>query len=96
MGRMNNCRYTITTEISEDDEDARTFFAFRNPCGPAGDGGWMRPQFRESGAECKQQAGTPQKHFTRQEIEKHNNKSDCRPVIDTNVYDATSVLGYAG
>lgn len=36
--------------------------------------------------------GTPEKEFTRAEIEKHGRKDDCWIVVDNEVYDATSVL----
>jgi nitrate reductase (NAD(P)H) len=43
-------------------------------------------------ADAKQNAGAPEKQFTRQEIEKHDKEKDCWLVVDGKVYDATSVL----
>lgn len=54
----------------------------------------MKPSVENQIASVKQQAGTPQKQFTREEIEKHDKETDCWLVIDNNVYDATSVLGW--
>lgn len=52
----------------------------------------MKPSVVNQIASAKQDAGTPQKQFTREEIEKHNTNSDCWIVVDNKVYDATSVL----
>lgn len=54
----------------------------------------MKPSVENQIASVKQQAGTPQKQFTREEIEKHDKETDCWLVIDNNVYDATSVLSW--
>lgn len=43
---------------------------------------------------AKQEAGAPQKQFTRQEIEKRNTESDCWLAVDGKVYDSTSVLSW--
>lgn len=42
--------------------------------------------------EAKREALSPQKQFTREEIEKHNAEDDCWIVVNNKVYDATSVL----
>jgi nitrate reductase (NAD(P)H) len=52
----------------------------------------MKPSVENQMAAVKQSAGTPQKQFTRQEIEKHDKEDDCWIVVDGKVYDATSVL----
>ena len=44
--------------------------------------------------QVKQDAATPQKQFTREEIEKHDKEDDCWIVVDNKVYDATSVLAW--
>lgn len=71
----------------------RLLFFFRHPVEPATkDGGWMKPSVENKIAEAKQEAGAPQKEFTREEIEKHNTQDNCWLVVDGKVYDATSVL----
>ncbi|KAL5609456.1 hypothetical protein FOVSG1_004137 [Fusarium oxysporum f. sp. vasinfectum] len=95
MGMMNNCWYTVRPEITEDDDSETPSILFRHPVEPATkDGGWMKPSVENKIAEAKQEAGAPQKEFTREEIEKHNTQDDCWLVVDGKVYDATSVLGW--
>ncbi|RMX88701.1 hypothetical protein D0869_01431 [Hortaea werneckii] len=94
MGMMNNCWYTVKMEIIQDDGDPGPLVLFRHPCEPSGNGGWMKPSAENRIQAAKQQARTPQKQFTRQEIEKHDNENDCWLVIDNNVYDATSILSW--
>ena len=96
MGMMNNCWYVVKPEIvAGDDKDKLASILFRHPVEPGtADGGWMRPSVENQIAQVKQQAGTPQKRFTRQEIEKHDKEDDCWIVIDGKVYDATSVLAW--
>ncbi|KAM0205836.1 hypothetical protein ACHAQI_008843 [Fusarium lateritium] len=95
MGMMNNCWYTVRPEIVGDSESEMPAILFRHPVEPATkDGGWMKPSVENQMAEVKQQAGAPQKEFTREEIEKHNTQDDCWLVVDGNVYDATSVLDW--
>ncbi|KAK5115853.1 hypothetical protein LTR85_009447 [Meristemomyces frigidus] len=93
MGMMNNCWYTVKPEIAQGEEDDVPHILFRHPCEPGtGDGGWMKPSEENRIASAKQEAGAPEKQFTRQEIEKHDNEDDCWIVVDGKVYDATSVL----
>ncbi|EMT66945.1 Nitrate reductase [NADH] 1 [Fusarium odoratissimum] len=95
MGMMNNCWYTVRPEITDDDDSETPSILFRHPVEPATkDGGWMKPSVENKIAEAKQEAGAPQKEFTREEIEKHNTQDDCWLVVDGKVYDATSVLGW--
>jgi nitrate reductase (NAD(P)H) len=95
MGMMNNCWYTVRPEIIEDSESDTPAILFRHPVEPATKtGGWMKPSVENQMAEVKQQAGAPQKEFTREEIEKHNTQDDCWLVVDGKVYDATSVLDW--
>jgi nitrate reductase (NAD(P)H) len=54
----------------------------------------MQPSEEVKGAQAKQNAATPQKQFTREEIEKHDKEADCWIVVDNKVYDATSVLAW--
>ncbi|OAG05794.1 uncharacterized protein CC84DRAFT_1244315 [Paraphaeosphaeria sporulosa] len=95
MGMMNNCWYVVKLYIvQEDDSDSPSIF-FRHPVEPGtADGGWMEPSVENQMATIKQAAGTPQKQFTRQEIEKHDKEDDCWIVVDRKVYDATSVLDW--
>jgi nitrate reductase (NAD(P)H) len=95
MGMMNNCWYVVKPEISQEKDDGLPYILFRHPTEPGtGDGGWMQPSVENRIANATQRAGTPQKQFTRQEIEKHDNENDCWLVVDHNVYDATSVLAW--
>jgi nitrate reductase (NAD(P)H) len=93
MGMMNNCWYIVRPFIVQDNDSDAPWILFRHPVepGPA-DGGWMKPSVENQIAAVKQEAGTPQKQFTRQEIEKHDNEDDCWIVVDGKVYDASSVL----
>ncbi|KAK3713621.1 hypothetical protein LTR37_008315 [Vermiconidia calcicola] len=93
MGMMNNCWYVVKTEIDEA-QDADPFVMFRHPCEPTGDEGWMKSSVENQIQSAKQEAGTPSKQFTRQEIEKHDKEDDCWLVVDGKVYDATSVLSW--
>lgn len=93
MGMMNNCWYTVRPEIVDSEDSDMPAILFRHPTEPAtGDGGWMQPSTENKIAQAKQEAGAPQKEFTREEIEKHDKKDDCWIVVDGKVYDATSVL----
>ncbi|KAJ4118739.1 hypothetical protein NW768_010800 [Fusarium equiseti] len=95
MGMMNNCWYTVYPEITETEDSETAAILFRHPVEPGTkDGGWMKPSVENRIAEVKQQAGTPQKKFTREEIEKHNTQDDCWLVVDNKVYDVTSVLDW--
>ncbi|KAI1389571.1 uncharacterized protein F4822DRAFT_205202 [Hypoxylon trugodes] len=93
MGMMNNCWYIVRPEVVENDDSDVPSILFRHPTEPGtGDGGWMKPSVENQLSAAKQEAGTPQKQFTRQEVEKHDNERDCWIVVDGKVYDATSVL----
>ncbi|KAE9968988.1 hypothetical protein EG328_007142 [Venturia inaequalis] len=94
MGMMNNCWHVVKSEIVQgDNDDGVPSILFRHPTEPGtGDGGWMKPSVENQIAAVKQEAGTPQKQFTREEIEKHDSAQDCWLVVDGKVYDATSVL----
>ncbi|RYO93972.1 hypothetical protein DL764_007901 [Monosporascus ibericus] len=95
MGMMNNCWYIVRPEIVVDEESDFPSILFRHPTEPAtGDGGWMKPSMENQIENVKQEAGTPQEQFTREEVEKHDNERDCWIVVDGKVYDATSVLDW--
>ncbi|KAK5747496.1 hypothetical protein LTR17_000137 [Elasticomyces elasticus] len=95
MGVMNSCWYTVKSEIRQDDEDEVPHVLFGHPVEPGtGDGGWMQPFEENKIASAKQEAGAPQKQFTRQEIEKHDHEDDCWIAVGGKVYDATSVLAW--
>jgi nitrate reductase (NAD(P)H) len=93
MGMMNNCWYVVKPSIVQDTDSGTPSILFRHPVEPGtADGGWMKPSVENQIASAKQEAGAPQKQFTRQEIEKHDKENDCWIVVDSKVYDATSVL----
>ena len=95
MGMMNNCWYTIKPEIVQSKNQNSPHILFRHPCEPGvGEGGWMKQSWENRIESAKQAASTPQKQFTRQEIEKHDTEDDCWLVVDGKVYDATSVLAW--
>nr|POF13967.1 nitrate reductase [nadh] 1 [Quercus suber] len=95
MGMMNNCWYKVKPEISQGKDDDVPHILFRHPTEPGtADGGWMKLSEEEKINAAKQEAGAPQKQFTRQEIEKHSTEDDCWLVVDGKVYDATSVLSW--
>lgn len=54
----------------------------------------MKPSVVNQVKAAKRDAGTPQKQFTREEIEKHDKEDDCWIVVDGKVYDATSVMAW--
>ncbi|KAF5975953.1 nitrate reductase (NADH) [Fusarium coicis] len=86
---------TVRPEIAEDDDSETPSILFIHSVEPATkDGGWMKPSVENKIAEARQEAGAPQKEFTREEIEKHNAQHDCWLVVGGKVYDATSVLGW--
>lgn len=90
---MNNCWYIVKPEIVEESDDGIPAILFRHPA-EAGTGkeGWLKPSTELLIADAKQNAGAPQKQFTREEIEKHDKESDCWIVVDGKVHDVTSVL----
>jgi nitrate reductase (NAD(P)H) len=93
MGMMNNCWYVVKPSIVQDTDSEIPSILFRHPTEPGtADGGWMKPSVENQIASAKQDAGAPEKQFTRQEIEKHDKEDDCWIVVDGKVYDATSVL----
>lgn len=95
MGMMNNGWYIVKPLIIQDDESDTPSILFQHPIEPGtGDGGWMKTSVVNQIASAKQDAGTPQKQFTREEVEKHNTDSDCWIVVNNKVYDATSVLDW--
>ena len=91
---MNNCWYTVRIDIDNNDKGSSVLY-FRHPCEPgSGTGGWMQPSWENRIENIKHEAASPQKQFTREEIEKHNKDNDCWIVINGKVYDATSVLDW--
>lgn len=92
---MNNCWYTVRPEILHDEDHGDITLYFRHPCEPGtGKGGWMQPSTENQIEKIKHEVASPQKQFTREEIEKHNKDDDCWIVINGKVYDATSVLDW--
>ncbi|KAH7080841.1 hypothetical protein FB567DRAFT_500929 [Paraphoma chrysanthemicola] len=93
MGMMNNCWYVVKPSTVQDTDSEIPSILFRHPTEPGtADGGWMKPSVENQITSAKQDAGAPEKQFTRQEIEKHDKEDDCWIVVDGKVYDATSVL----
>ncbi|KAK3330022.1 hypothetical protein B0H66DRAFT_611244 [Apodospora peruviana] len=100
MGMMNNSWYTVKPEIMEENDKSLSSTAtivFRHPTQPATlPGGWVQPSEQVKTAEARQDDVGPAggKQFTREEIEKHDKEKDCWIVVDSKVYDATSVLDW--
>ena len=95
LGMMNSAWYAVKTETVLDGEGQDPEVLFRHPTEPGGStGGWMQPSEEVKVAQAKQDAATPGKQFTREEIEKHDKEDDCWIVVDNRVYDATSVLAW--
>ncbi len=89
MGMMNNGWYKVKPTLEHG-----TNLVFRHPVDAENGEGWMKPSTENQLAAAKQDSGTPEKQFTRQEIEKHASQDDCWLVINNKVYDATSVLDW--
>ncbi|KFA77101.1 hypothetical protein S40288_09733 [Stachybotrys chartarum IBT 40288] len=82
---------------SNSDSSSRrgVYLLFRHPVEPAiGGNGWMKPSIENQMEAAKREANTPQKQFTREEIEQHDTEKDCWIVVDGMVYDATSVMSW--
>jgi len=95
LGMMNNSWYTVKAETVLDGEGQDPAVVFRHPTEAGGtSGGWMQPSEELKIAQAKQDAATPQKQFTREEIERHDKDGDCWIVVDNKVYDVTSVLAW--
>ena len=95
MGMMNNGWYVVKPSIIQDEDSETPSILYKHPVEPGtGDGGWMKPSVENRIAAAKQEAGAPEKQFTREEIEKHDKEDDCWIVVDNKVYDATSVLDW--
>jgi nitrate reductase (NAD(P)H) len=95
MGMMNNSWYTVKAEIELGGEDHSPAVVFKHPTeAGASTGGWMQPSEELRVAQAKQDAATPQKQFTREEIEKHDKEDDCWIVVDNKVFDVSSVLAW--
>ncbi|KAI9746937.1 MAG: hypothetical protein M1835_002315, partial [Candelina submexicana] len=95
MGMMNNAWYIVKPEVVEQREDGVPEILFRHPTEPGtGDQGWMKASVEQQVSDAKQLSNTPEKQFTREEIEKHDDEKSCWLVIDGKVYDATSVLDW--
>lgn len=83
MGMMNNAWYIVKPEVVEQREDGVPEILFRHPTEPGtGDQGWMKPSVEQQLADAKQAGNTPEKQFTREEIEKHDDENSCWLVID--------------
>lgn len=89
LGMMNNGWYRVVSDTTSDGQ-----LIWRHPFHQEDDEGWMEPSAENQLAAAQQSTGVPDKQFTRQEIEKHNNKQSCWLVVNENVYDSTSVLSW--
>ena len=89
MGMMNNGWYKVKQSLQGHEN-----LIWRHPVDTENNEGWMKPSTENQLAAAKQSSGTPEKQFTRQEIEKHNSNDDAWLVIDNKVYDVTSVLDW--
>ncbi|KAL1623550.1 hypothetical protein SLS56_008254 [Neofusicoccum ribis] len=95
LGMMNNSWYVVHPSIVDGEDSDAPSISFKHPVEPGtGKGGWMRSSVDNQLEKAKLEAGTPQKQFTRQEIEKHDREDDCWIVVDGKVYDVTSVLSW--
>jgi len=95
-GMMNNCWYVVKHDLDSKSSEPNSEAAiiFRHPVDPENSEGWMKPSLEVQLNAAKADTGVPDKQFTRQEIEKHNNDGDCWIVVNSKVYDATSVLDW--
>lgn len=94
---MNNSWYKVVHELVDSTpfkKEREASILFRHPIDPENNEGWMKPSLEVQLNAAKADTGVPDKQFTRQEIEKHNTDSDCWIVVNSKVYDATSVLDW--
>ena len=89
MGMMNNGWYTVKPTLEHGGN-----LLWRHPVDTENNEGWMKPSVENQLQAAKQSSGTPEKQFTRQEVEKHTSQDDAWLVIDDKVYDVTSVLSW--
>lgn len=97
MGHQNNCWYRVKPDISklptqdgfvDKTGDSKVVLRFRHPVADD-DSGWMSKQYDDQLI-----ASESGKTYKKSEIEKHNSNSDCWIVVNSKVYDATSVLSW--
>ncbi|KAL4917811.1 hypothetical protein BDW62DRAFT_217822 [Aspergillus aurantiobrunneus] len=94
-GMMNNSWYQVRPEIDEASSNTEAYLLFRHPVEAAnGMNGWMKQSTEEQIKDIQRKAASPEKEFTRQEIEKHHADNDCWIIVNGNVYDVTSVLDW--
>ncbi len=75
---MNNCWYAVRPEVVKKRDDGVIEILFRHPGEPGtGDGGWTESSTEQQIAVTKQFGNTPEKQFTREEIEKHDGEKSC-------------------
>ena len=89
MGMMNNGWYRVKPTL-----ESHSSLIWRHPVDVENREGWMKPSLENQLQAAKQSSGTPEKQFTRQEVEKHASQHDAWLVIDDKVHDVTSVLSW--
>ena len=56
---------------------------FRHPCEPGTvDEAWIKPSTKQQILDAKTLGDAPEKQFTREEIEKHDDEKSCWRVVD--------------
>ena len=87
---MNNAVYKVKTERTF--QDSRPGIRFVHPCVPfAQFEGWMKPA---QPSDDERRSEESEKKFTLEELGKHDKPSDAWIVLNSKVYDVTSVLDW--
>jgi nitrate reductase (NAD(P)H) len=89
MGMMNNGWHKVKPTIEQGG-----CLVYHHPVDLVNNEGWMKLSVENQLAAATQSSDTPDKQFTRQEIEKHCKQSDAWLVINEKVYDVTSVIDW--
>lgn len=96
LGTLNNSIYVIKSTTVKDDNGIAV--TWKHPVVPGSDDGWMKPSPEEQvkiAVEARTSgAADGDKQFTIEEVEKHAARNDCWIVINTKVYDVTSILSW--
>ncbi|KAK2002199.1 hypothetical protein LX36DRAFT_283049 [Colletotrichum falcatum] len=89
----------VEVSLDDDDDDAsgadEMQVLFRHPAEPGtADGGWMKPSVANQAEAMRRDAGTPQKQFTGEGVERHHKEDDYWVVVEGEGHDATSVVAW--